>query len=96
MADEPHAAFRAVVRGRVQGVGFREYVTGRATVLNVTGIVRNLDDGRSVEVVAEGPRAALDRLIDHLRDGPAMSRVDDIDVDWRAPTREFSGFRVAW
>lgn len=88
------AAIRAVVRGRVQGVGFRGYVETRARFLRLAGQVRNMQDGRSVEVVAEGPRDALEQLIEHLREGPRMSRVDTLDVEWREPTGEFCDFGV--
>jgi acylphosphatase len=90
------AAIRAVVRGRVQGVGFRDYVETRALFLRLAGYVRNLADGRSVEVIAEGPREALEQLIEHLREGPGMSRVDAVDVEWRAPTGEYRGFGTAF
>ena len=90
------AAIRAVVRGRVQGVGFREYVETRARFLRLAGYVRNLPDGRSVEVMAEGPRDALEQLIEHLREGPAMSRVDAVDIEWGAPTGEYQNFGTAF
>jgi acylphosphatase len=93
MLDEV-SAIRAVVRGRVQGVGFREYVETRARVLRLTGYVRNLPDRRSVEVVAEGPRERLTQLIEHLHDGPRMSRVDAVDVEWTHATGEYRGFRT--
>ncbi len=85
-------AIRAVVRGRVQGVGFRDYAETRGRFLRLAGYVRNLPDGRSVEVIAEGPREALEQLIEHLREGPGMSRIDTVDVEWRAPTGEYRGF----
>lgn len=90
------SAIHAVVRGRVQGVGFREYVERRARFLRLTGYVRNLEDGRSVEVIAEGPREKLEQLIEHLHHGPRMSRVDAVDVEWRTPTGEYAGFRVTF
>jgi acylphosphatase len=90
------AAIRAVVRGRVQGVGFRDYVETRARFLRLAGFVRNLPDGRSVEVIAEGPREALAQLIEHLREGPGMSRIDAVDVEWRTPTGEYRGFGTAF
>ena len=94
--NDQHAALRAVIRGRVQGVGFRDYVYNRARALRLSGYVRNLPDGRSVEVVAEGPREALDRLHDQLRDGPRMSRVDGVDADWLEATGGFSDFGVRY
>ena len=92
----PATALRAVIRGRVQGVGFRDYVYNRARVLRLTGYVRNLPDGRSIEVVAEGSREALERLLTQLRDGPRMSRVDGIDADWRERTGGFNDFGVRY
>ena len=96
MVDYRLAALRAVVRGRVQGVGFREYVLNRARFLAVSGYVRNLPDGRSVEVVAEGSRADLEQLLSYLRDGPRMSRVDAVDADWSEPTGAYEGFGVGY
>ena len=89
-------AIRAVVRGRVQGVGFRDYVETHARMLRLTGSVRNLDDGRAVEVIAEGPRESLEQLIRHLYEGPRMSRVDAVDVEWRGATGQFADFRTAF
>lgn len=65
----PEGARRWVVEGRVQGVGFRWYVLRVAQGLGVGGWTRNLPDG-SVEVVARGEEAALDRLEQALRRGP--------------------------
>jgi acylphosphatase len=90
------SAIRAVVRGRVQGVGFRDHVEHRARSLRLTGYVRNLEDHRSVEVIAEGPREKLEQLIEHLRDGPRMSLVSGVDVEWVAPTGGYAGFRVTF
>ena len=96
MPERDSAALRAVVRGRVQGVGFREYVFNRARFLGVRGYVRNLTDGRSLEVVAEGPRSDLDQLLSYLRDGPRMSRVDAVDAGWGEPTGAYDGFGVGY
>ncbi len=93
---EPLAAVRAVVRGRVQGIGFRDYVLTRAGFLGLTGYVRNLPDGRSVEVVAEGARSDLEQLLDYLREGPRMSRIDAVDAEWREATGAFDGFGVGF
>jgi acylphosphatase len=95
MTEGP-AAIRAVVRGRVQGVGFRDHVEYRARLLCLTGYVRNLEGHRSVEVIAEGPREKLEQLIEHLHDGPRMSRVDAVDIEWRAPTGAYADFRTAF
>ncbi len=93
---EPLAAVRAVVRGRVQGIGFRDYVLNRAGFLGLSGYVRNLTDGRSVEVVAEGARPDIEQLLDYLREGPRMSRVDVVDAEWREATGAYDGFGVGF
>jgi len=72
-------ARRYVVGGRVQGVGFRYFVRERALREGVRGWVRNLFDGR-VEALAVGDPAALARLEDHLRRGPAGARVAHVEV----------------
>ena len=89
-------ALRAVVRGRVQGVGFRDYVEMRARSLGLSGYVRNLSDGRSVEVVAEGARHDLERLADYLRKGPASAHISAVETDWRTPTGAHSDFRATY
>lgn len=87
----------AVVRGRVQGVGFRDFVYGRARHLGLRGYVKNArDDHRAVEVVAEGERAVLEQLIERLWEGPRSGRVDRVDVAWRKATGEFEEFGVAF
>ena len=91
---EPLAAVRAVVRGRVQGIGFRDYVLNRAGFLGLSGYVCNLPDGRSVEVVAEGVRPDIEQLLDYLREGPRMSRVDAVDAEWGEATGAYDGFGV--
>ncbi len=93
---EPLAAVRAVVRGRVQGIGFRDYVLNRARFLGLNGYVRNLADGRSVEVVAEGVRPDLERLLDYLREGPRISSIDAVDAEWGEATGAYDGFGVGF
>lgn len=80
----PLARLRAVVSGRVQGVGFRYSTQEVASDLGLAGWVRNLADGR-VELEAEGDRQTLDRLLDFLRAGPRMARVDGVSVEWLPP-----------
>lgn len=83
----------AVVRGRVQGVYFRQGTEDQARALGLTGWVANRRDG-AVAVVAEGPQRALERLLTWLHSGPAMAHVDDVDVDWAEATGEFREFTV--
>jgi acylphosphatase len=88
-------ALHAIVRGRVQGVNFRNFVYGRAMSLSLTGYVRNLPDMRSVEVVAEGQRERLELLLAQLRAGPRGARVDSVEVQWGKTSGQYSQFRVA-
>ncbi|MCB1326629.1 MAG: acylphosphatase [Spirochaetales bacterium] len=76
--------YRYLVSGRVQGVGFRYYVSSRARTLGLAGFVRNLPDGR-VECAARGDEAQLQALEADLRAGPAMSRVTNVErSEWDA------------
>ena len=70
-------ARRYLVRGRVQGVGFRYFAEERAQLEGVAGFARNLADGR-VEVVAEGEAEAVIRFERAIRHGPSGARVDDV------------------
>jgi acylphosphatase len=83
----------AWIHGFVQGVSFRYYTIRQAQGLDLVGWVRNLWDG-SVEVVAEGPRDSVDRLLSWLHRGPPAAEVDRVDVHWEQPTGEFSRFEV--
>lgn len=75
---------RVVVRGNVQGVGFRYYANAEAARLGVAGFVRNLDDG-SVEVEVEGERDAVTTLVDWARSGPPSASVESVEVTEREP-----------
>jgi acylphosphatase len=94
MSENDLAAVRALVHGRVQGFGFRFFVEAAALELDLTGFVRNRSDARSVEVVAEGPRERLEGLLEELRRGPPLARVDRVDVSWMAVTGEYTGFTI--
>ncbi len=74
------AAIRAVVHGRVQGVGFRYATVHRAHELGVAGWVRNGNDG-TVRVHAEGEQRAVDELVAFLHAGPRLARVAGVDVE---------------
>ena len=83
----------AIVSGRVQGVGFRYFTQREADALGLAGWVANRAD-RSVEVVAEGPRDTLDRLLLALRRGPTSSHVTAVQHDFLPATREFDAFSI--
>lgn len=69
---------RYIVRGRVQGVGFRWFVEREAGMLGLAGWVRNTDDG-TVEVLATGSDEQHSQLIQKLKQGPRAARVDGVD-----------------
>lgn len=93
--ESEKARLRAIVSGLVQGVNFRYYTQRRAQQLHLTGWVRNRNDG-TVEVVAEGPRSALDSLVAFLRVGPTSARVTDLKVEWGEAKGEFTGFEIRY
>ncbi len=90
-------ARRFVVRGRVQGVGFRWFVEREAHVLGIAGWVRNNADG-SVEVLAMGSGDQLLQLRSRLRSGPRAARVDDVEEVESKPVAGLTTFRIegAW
>jgi acylphosphatase len=85
-------ARHAIVRGCVQGVGYRFFAERAARELGVRGWVRNLPDG-SVEAVAEGDDDALTRFLARLREGPRGSRVESLSEDDRA-VAGFQSFEI--
>ena len=85
----------AIVRGLVQGVGFRYFVIEEGLRLGLRGYARNRRNG-DVEVVAQGPRSALERLLALLHRGPSAAHVREVETTWRQPTEHFSGFNLRW
>ena len=86
-----------VVRGRVQGVGFRWFVEREAKTLGISGWVRNNTDG-SVEVLATGTGEQLSALRSRLQQGPRAARVDSVEETEDKPVAGLSTFRIegAW
>jgi acylphosphatase len=96
-AEKTAQALRFIVRGRVQGVGYRWFVEREAHVLGIAGWVRNNADG-SVEVLAMGSRDQLFGLRSRLRAGPRAARVDDVEEAEAKPVAGLTTFRIegAW
>jgi acylphosphatase len=90
-------ARRYLVRGRVQGVGFRWFVEREAHILGIAGWVRNNPDS-SVEVLAMGTRDQLAGLRSRLREGPRAARVDNVEEFEANPIPGLNTFRIegAW
>ncbi len=92
MADI-HQRLHAQVSGHVQGVNFRYYTYVTAREIGVTGWVRNRGNG-TVEVVAEGTRRQLEKLLQFLNTGPASAIVSQVQTDWLPATGEFADFQI--
>jgi len=89
---------RAVVTGRVQGVGFRYFVQRSANTLGLKGWVRNLENG-NVEFVVQGPAEDVDKMLSLVRSGPQLSWVKDVIVDPQQPDPTLLTFEIkptAW
>ncbi len=83
------------VTGRVQMVMFRDFVKRKAMSLNITGTVKNRDDG-SVFVVAEAEEDALKELIKFLNKGSILAKVSDVKIEWFESKNEFSKFKIIY
>ena len=86
---------RAIIRGRVQLVMFRDFTRRTARKLGLRGAVRNLADG-TVEVVAQGERGLLEKLLEALRRGSLLSRVDFVESEWREAAKQFDDFDIVY
>jgi len=84
-----------VIRGRVQGVWYRQSTMETANRLGLTGWARNCPDG-SVEAVFEGEKAGIDQAIEWCRQGPPAARVSEIDVEWQDFSNEFTSFGIRY
>jgi acylphosphatase len=93
--QQPSEEVFVQVTGFVQGVGFRYFAVQHALYLGLRGYAHNASDG-SVEVLAQGPRPALEHLLSLLRQGPPASDVESVSVSWRSPTEHFRGFNIRW
>jgi acylphosphatase len=80
-AAEKERRLHAVVRGRVQGVGYRATTLDEARRLGLAGWVRNRRDG-SVETLAEGSQAKLDLFLEYLHRGPLGAHVESVAAEW--------------
>ena len=83
-----------LIRGRVQGVGFRYFAWELARREGLSGYIRNQPDG-VVEAMAEGDLEAVDRFERGLRMGPPAARIEDVQVDDVAPTGRITGFSIS-
>ncbi len=83
------------IHGRVQGVFFRDSTRRKASKLGLIGWVSN-DSDRTVKVLAEGNKEKLEELIEWCYNGPILSKVDKIDIEWQQATGQFENFSIKY
>ncbi len=93
--DRHPATLDAVVRGRVQGVYFRNFAARHAAALGLAGYVRNTEAG-DVEVHAEGESGQLLKLVAQLEKGPPAARVGEVNQQWSGFTGAYRGFEISY
>lgn len=93
MESEGHNCFHGIVKGRVQGVGYRVFALQAAQRHGISGWVRNLPNG-CVEVCAQGEELALTEFLTELYRGPIMGHVEEIDLTWEHTPPEFKNFEI--
>jgi len=86
-------AARFIVQGTVQGIFFRQFVKGHADDLKLRGFVRNLESG-DVEIVVEGDKEAIDRLLGFVKKGPEHSQIRNVVVEEKKWSGDFDEFKV--
>lgn len=86
-----------LISGRVQGIGFRWWIQRKAQGLQLTGWVKNLEDGR-VEVVAEGSEDRLTELIGLIKKkgGPMFASVDNVETEWSDAVEDHQEFEIRY
>jgi acylphosphatase len=84
-----------LVGGRVQGVGYRNFVQRKASQLGLSGYVMNLKDGR-VRVRVEGWRTTIEELARELEKGPPLARVERVEIAWRPATGRYPSFGIRY
>lgn len=92
--NDPLSCLHVVVEGRVQGVGFRNFVQESAQTLGLSGWVRNVKEDQ-VEVWAEGAQADLDKLLEIVRRGPRSAYVSGYHLEPETPKGIFVRFQIA-
>jgi len=82
-----------IVRGMVQGVGFRYFVYGRAVKLGLNGFAKNLYNG-DVEIEITGERSLIEELINEVKIGPRSAQVTDVKIKWIKPDQYYNNFEI--
>ncbi|MBS1266762.1 MAG: Acylphosphatase [Candidatus Woesearchaeota archaeon] len=86
---------KITAKGKVQGVSYRLYIKKKANKLGLKGTVRNKSDG-SVQIIAEGEEKQIEKLIHEARKGSFLARVDNLDIKYEKPTKDYDDFQVVF
>lgn len=89
------ATARVLITGRVQGVGFRYFVTSTADRYPVKGYVRNLETG-AVEIEAEGEKKSVHAFLTAVRPGPSNAQVSEFQLEWKPYEDKYQDFSVKY
>ncbi|MBD3384732.1 acylphosphatase [candidate division KSB1 bacterium] len=84
-----------IVKGRVQGVGFRHFARVQAKQRGLVGMVKNLSNG-NVEIYANGKEEAVREYLNTIRQGPVSADVSDVDSDWQESSNTYDDFKVVF
>lgn len=95
MNEKKFVELHAIVRGQVQGVGFRSKVHNHATQLGITGTVCNLFDG-SVEIYAQSSKEKLDQFLEKIKKDKGVASVESIETRFYSPTSHFDHFSIVY
>ena len=87
---------RAIVKGKVQGVYFRDFTRTQATRLGLCGYAKNLANGAEVEVVAEGEKSEVEHFFQEIREGPVSASIRDIFEEWLPYSGNYESFQVEY
>ncbi len=82
-----------IVQGKVQGVGYRDFVDTYAKMHGLLGWIKNNENG-TVEIVMQGTPDMLKECIEMLQEGSLLAKVDSCAIDWKTPAKLFDSFRV--
>ena len=80
------------IKGDVIGVGFRAWVKIQAKIIGVNGWVRNRGSG--VEILLQSEEDKINKMVELLKKGPPISRVDDVEIFWQELKEIFEGFEI--
>ena len=91
----PSDEIEAIIKGRVQGVGLRDYAQRHAQELELVGAIRNMPNG-TVFLIAQGSEDNLKRFVEYLHEGSVLAEVKEVSVKWFSPLREFDDFNIVY